>query len=93
MSWLLAGEELQRPAAVFLNLPTGVVLTLNMEPPEPWLVEPVEAAADLDNLRLGDLPGDGLHAGFELEALMLTGSCTATVAGRRGQVNARNPKP
>ena len=81
-----AGEQLMRPRAEFASLPTGVVLTLNMDPPEPWLVEPVEAAADLDNLRLGDLQGDALHAGFELEALMLTGSCTATSAGKRGQV-------
>ena len=77
---------MQHPQAKFANLPTSVVLTLNMEPPEPWLVEPVEAAADLDNLRLGDVAGDGLHAGYELEALMLTGSCIATIAGRRGQV-------
>ena len=62
------------------------MLTLNMDVPEPWLVEPVEAAADLDNLRLADLPQGGLHAGFELEALILSGQCMATVPGRRGQV-------
>ena len=28
------------------------VLTLNMDVPEPWLVEPVKADYDLDNLRL-----------------------------------------
>ena len=63
-----------------------MVLTLNMDVPEPWLVEPVEAAADLDNLRLGDLPEQGLHAGYELEALVLSGQCLASTPGRRGQV-------
>ncbi len=28
------------------------MLTLNMDVPEPWLVEPVKADYDLDNLRL-----------------------------------------
>ncbi len=28
------------------------MLTLNMDVPEPWLVEPVKANYDLDNLRL-----------------------------------------
>ena len=83
---MLAGGELAAPKAVFDALPKGVVLTLNMDVPEPWLVEPVEAAADLDNLRLADLPQAGLHARFELEALVLSGQCMATVPGRRGQV-------
>lgn len=41
------------------------------------LVEPVDAAYDLDNLRLEELgPGQrSMAAAFELEALMLTGSC------------------
>ncbi len=32
------------------------MLTLNMDVPEPWLVEPVKADYDLDNLRLEVLP-------------------------------------
>ena len=88
---MLAGGELKPPAAVFDTLPKGVVLTLNMDVPEPWLVEPVEAAADLDNLRLADLPELGLKAGFELEALILSGQCLATVPGRRGQVSLSRP--
>jgi hypothetical protein len=31
------------------------VLTLNLELPESWLVEPVMALHDLDNLRLADI--------------------------------------
>lgn len=32
------------------------VLTLNLELPESWLVEPVMALHDFDNLRLADVP-------------------------------------
>ena len=44
-----------RPAAAFSGLPSGRILTLNMDVPEAWLVEPVRADLDLDNLRLADL--------------------------------------
>lgn len=40
------------PAARFAALPAHKVLTLNMDVPEPWLVEAVKADHDLDNLRL-----------------------------------------
>jgi UDP-glucose:glycoprotein glucosyltransferase len=53
-----AGEEAGppgAPAAVFSGLPSKRILTLNMDVPEAWLVEPVRAELDLDNLRLGDL--------------------------------------
>jgi UDP-glucose:glycoprotein glucosyltransferase len=39
-----------------LRLPRKRVLTLNLELPESWLVEPVMALHDLDNLRLADIP-------------------------------------
>ena len=38
------------------RLPRKRVLTLNLELPEGWLVEPVMALHDLDNLRLADVP-------------------------------------
>jgi hypothetical protein len=37
------------------RLPQKRVLTLNLELPESWLVEPVMALHDLDNLRLADI--------------------------------------
>ena len=43
-----------------------------MDVPEPWLVEPVEAVADLDNVLLSE--GDELSARFQLEALLVTGN-------------------
>lgn len=50
-------------------------------------VEPVAALHDLDNLRLADVAGGVARAEFELEALMLTGSCIE--GGGRGAVATR----
>lgn len=76
------------PAAEFRGLPSRKVLTLHMDVPEAWLVEPVRAAYDLDNLRLSDLEDeDTLTADFELEAILLTGRCTDIAARRREQVS------
>ncbi len=58
-----------------------------MDVPEAWLVEPVSAPYDLDNLRLEDLGATRyLEAGFELEALMITGQCMDVAAKSREQV-------
>lgn len=64
------------PFAIFSNMPPTRTLTMNLDVPEPWLVEPVDAIYDLDNIVLEKL-GDArtMHAVFELEALMLTGHC------------------
>ncbi|KAH7387951.1 hypothetical protein KP509_16G050200 [Ceratopteris richardii] len=64
------------PMAIFSNMPPTRTLTMNLDVPEPWLVEPVHAIYDLDNIVLEKL-GDArtMQAVFELEALMLTGHC------------------
>ena len=78
----------QPPAAVFKSLPPRQILTLNFDAPEMWLVEPVIAEHDLDNLKLEQL-GDSptLSAEYELEALMLTGRCMDLHARRRELVS------
>ncbi|XP_058110357.1 UDP-glucose:glycoprotein glucosyltransferase isoform X2 [Magnolia sinica] len=65
------------PKAFFSNMPLSKTLTMNLDVPEPWLVEPVIAVHDLDNILLEKL-GDTrtLQAVFELEALVLTGHCS-----------------
>ncbi|KAE8686756.1 UDP-glucose:glycoprotein glucosyltransferase [Hibiscus syriacus] len=65
------------PKAYFANMPLSKTLTMNLDVPEPWLVEPVNAVHDLDNILLENL-GDTrtLQAVFELEALVLTGHCS-----------------
>ncbi|XP_065869567.1 UDP-glucose:glycoprotein glucosyltransferase isoform X2 [Euphorbia lathyris] len=65
------------PKAFFANMPLSKTLTMNLDVPEPWLIEPVVAVHDLDNILLENL-GDTrtLQAVFELEALVLTGHCS-----------------
>ena len=62
--------------AIFSSLRTLQVLTLHVDAPEAWLIECVEAAYDMDNIRLGDLGGRRtLFASYEIKSLLLTGSC------------------
>jgi len=76
------------PVALFATLPPHKTLTLGMDVPESWLVQPVHAPYDLDNLRLDELPASERYAEavFELEALLLTGMCAdaASAAARKG---------
>merc|ERR1711915_672624 len=71
------GSSMNGPTAWFSNMPLAKTLTMNLDVPEPWLVEPVIAIHDLDNIVLENL-GDArtLLAVFELEALVLTGHCS-----------------
>ncbi|XP_059648174.1 UDP-glucose:glycoprotein glucosyltransferase isoform X1 [Cornus florida] len=65
------------PKAFFANMPLSKTLTMNLDVPEPWLVEPVIAVHDLDNILLENLGNTRtLQAVFELEALVLTGHCS-----------------
>ena len=74
----------QPPTATFKSLPPRQILTLNFDAPEMWLVEPVVAEHDLDNLKLEQLGHSAsLSAEYELEALMLTGRCMDLHARRR----------
>ncbi|GAB4848141.1 hypothetical protein Ancab_002807 [Ancistrocladus abbreviatus] len=64
------------PKAFFANMPLSKTLTMNLDVPEPWLVEPIIAVHDLDNILLENLGQTRtLQAIFQLEALVLTGHC------------------
>lgn len=68
---LLASSD---SGAVFTNLPTKQLLTLGMDTPRTWLVQPVAAVYDLDNIRLGDMGDDHLlSARFKLEYILTEG--------------------
>ncbi|XP_013410964.1 UDP-glucose:glycoprotein glucosyltransferase 1 isoform X2 [Lingula anatina] len=60
--------------ATFHGLPQKSLLTLNMNPPEGWLVEAVRTQYDLDNIMLDEVD-KGINAEFELEYLLLEGHC------------------
>jgi UDP-glucose:glycoprotein glucosyltransferase len=53
------------PQAVFSNLPTNHVLTLQVDVPEPWNVQQTSAAQDTDNIvcDVGSGCGDQTHSG------------------------------
>ncbi|CAN7053976.1 unnamed protein product [Brassica rapa subsp. trilocularis] len=69
--------DVDGPKAFFANMPLSKTLTMNLDVPEPWLVEPVIAIHDLDNILLENL-GDTttLQGVFEVESLVLTGHCS-----------------
>ena len=74
-----AGASLapQDDHALFASLRTPQVLTLHLDAPDKWLVECVEAAYDMDNVRLSQMPDTQrtLTARYELTAILITGAC------------------
>jgi UDP-glucose:glycoprotein glucosyltransferase len=101
--------------AVFSVLPIHHTLTLGIDVPDPWLVAPVTAQQDLDNLRLDDVvvaeegtrkenknePSSSsssshsiyaVHAVYELEALLLFGSCIDLTSLYKGKQSTIHPR-
>ncbi len=69
---------LNSPSANFDNITTrnGEIYTLRMDVPESWLIESIYAEQDLDNLNLySDCAHDVCQARFQLEHLVITGTC------------------
>lgn len=62
------------PTAVFARLPQSRLLTLNMDTPDRWLITPVIAKYDLDNLKLEDINERLVFAQYELQHIMVEGS-------------------
>lgn len=65
--------------AVFSDLPTTPLLTLSLDVPHSWLVEPVFSPYDLDNIHLAQVPDDSIHAEFVLEHILVEGEVCGTV--------------
>jgi len=57
----------------FSALPTSPLLTLALDVPHSWLVEPVFSPHDLDNIHLADLTQGAVHAEFTLEHILVEG--------------------
>lgn len=43
---------LSAPRALFSGLPSKQLLTLSLQPPDSWMIEPVTALYDLDNIKM-----------------------------------------
>ncbi|XP_033883583.3 UDP-glucose:glycoprotein glucosyltransferase 1-like isoform X1 [Acipenser ruthenus] len=60
------------PIAKFLDMPHSPLFTLNVNPPESWMVESVKTRYDLDNIYLEEVESM-VAAEYELEYLLLEG--------------------
>ncbi|MBN3275545.1 UGGG1 glucosyltransferase, partial [Polyodon spathula] len=60
------------PIAKFLDMPHSPLFTLNVYPPESWMVESVKTRYDLDNIYLEEVESM-VAAEYELEYLLLEG--------------------
>eukprot|EP01063_Lacrimia_lanifica_P008808 TRINITY_DN15864_c0_g1_i1.p1 TRINITY_DN15864_c0_g1~~TRINITY_DN15864_c0_g1_i1.p1 ORF type:complete len:1574 (+),score=604.26 TRINITY_DN15864_c0_g1_i1:65-4786(+) len=70
----------QSPVAVFHKLPEQQVLTMGMHEPEAWVVTTKNAQYDLDNIKLADVKANTLVAGYQLDYVLVTGSCIDTTS-------------
>lgn len=68
------------PALTFSDLPNKQLLTLSVIPPDAWMVQPVFADHDLDNLKMNTVT-DAVVAKFELIHLLLEGHCFDDLSG------------
>eukprot|EP00210_Caulerpa_lentillifera_P000666 g643.t1 len=77
-------KSLSPPKTSFTNIPDTKLLTMNPEIPESWLIEPIKAELDLDNIKLEDLgKSTTLEVEYRLESILLTGSCLDRAASTR----------
>ena len=67
--------SISNPTAIFTRLPEEQVLTMGVHEPEPWIVTTKEALYDLDNIKLSSIKGNILTAHYELEHILVSGSC------------------
>ncbi|XP_071084353.1 UDP-glucose:glycoprotein glucosyltransferase 1-like isoform X2 [Haliotis cracherodii] len=85
LTFKVDGSYSRGPVGRFTDMPEKSLLTLNMDPPESWLVEAVRSPYDLDNILLEEVH-DGVKADFELEYILLEGHChdSSTMQPPRG---------
>ena len=69
------------PMAKFQDMPSKSILTLNVHPPEGWMVEAVKAIHDLDNIKLEEVSTKMVSASYELEYLVVEGHAKDLTTG------------
>eukprot|EP00457_Paulinella_chromatophora_P000298 gb/GEZN01000298.1/.p1 GENE.gb/GEZN01000298.1/~~gb/GEZN01000298.1/.p1 ORF type:complete len:1655 (+),score=392.74 gb/GEZN01000298.1/:38-5002(+) len=68
-------RQTQVPGALFNNLRTSKLLSLQLSVPSSWLVQSSVTPADVDNIRLPDLETNSLSVQYSLTHLLVSGSC------------------
>ncbi|CAD5229283.1 unnamed protein product [Bursaphelenchus okinawaensis] len=69
------------PALTFSELPNKQLLTLNIIPPDAWMVQPVFAKYDLDNIKMESVAQEDVVAVYELVHILLEGHCFDVESG------------
>ena len=75
-------DKIQKPFAFFHNMPQTPILTMNLHPPESWMVEAVLSPYDLDNICLKEIESDGAFGEFELDHLIIEGHAFDVLSGQ-----------
>ncbi|CAD5234520.1 unnamed protein product [Bursaphelenchus xylophilus] len=69
------------PVVTFSELPNKQLLTLNIIPPDAWMVQPIFAKYDLDNIKMDSVGQDDVIAVYELVHILLEGHCFDVESG------------
>ncbi|KAK0404333.1 hypothetical protein QR680_017401 [Steinernema hermaphroditum] len=69
------------PMAIFTDLPSKQLLTMSVIPPDSWMVQPISAKYDLDNIKMDMVGKSGVISRFELVTVLLEGHCFDEVTG------------
>jgi UDP-glucose:glycoprotein glucosyltransferase len=71
-----------KPYAFFNNMPQSPILTMNIHPPESWMIEASNSPYDLDNICLKEIDADGAYGEYELEHLIIEGHAYDVLSGQ-----------
>jgi UDP-glucose:glycoprotein glucosyltransferase len=75
-----ANGEILSPTISFSELPSKQLLTLNVISPDSWMIQPIYAEYDLDNIKMQTVQKDVI-AKFELIHILLEGHCFDDLSG------------
>ncbi|TKR80881.1 hypothetical protein L596_014868 [Steinernema carpocapsae] len=73
--------NLINPMAIFNDLPSKQLLTMSVSPPDSWMVQPIYAKYDLDNIKMEQVGKNGVIVRFELATILLEGHCFDEITG------------
>jgi UDP-glucose:glycoprotein glucosyltransferase len=68
------GSLIEQPRAVFDRLPEDSMLTLNMDSPGAWQMEPVTSGHDMDNIKLSQITDSTVFAKYKIAHLYVQGN-------------------
>uniref|UniRef100_A0A914YQY2 UDP-glucose:glycoprotein glucosyltransferase n=1 Tax=Panagrolaimus superbus TaxID=310955 RepID=A0A914YQY2_9BILA len=75
-----ANGAILSPTTSFTELPSKQLLTLNVISPDSWMIQPIFAGYDLDNIKMQTVKND-VVAKFELIHILLEGHCFDDLSG------------